>query len=106
MERSLDDSTIRVEHDREMPEVMTDAGPIQSWEVAITTPTFTYGTKIGLAGRSHDVDATLFAVIVERGLLAEYPGAKETDPFAQPDVREWIADNRGALEALVAALRA
>lgn len=100
----MNDSTLRVKYSHDLP-AMTTAGPLRSWKVTITTPTFVHEAEIGIASGSDEVSQGLFATIVDMGLLTVQPGSRDNDPFASADVRAWVDENRDALRALVAQLR-
>jgi hypothetical protein len=65
MEHAVGESTITIEHANQDNSVMTEVGPLQVYGVRLATPTFEHSGRLALAGRSHDVDDLLFAVIVE-----------------------------------------
>lgn len=95
-----------MEHDAELPEVVTEAGPLQRWIVEIETPTFSQSSSLALAGSSHQVDEGLFATVVDFTLIREFPGSRDNHPFPQEEVHNWARANREALQDLVARLRA
>lgn len=98
------DATISVSHDHIMG-AMTDAGPIRSWRVTIEGPRVSHTALVGIASSSDEVSDSLFATIVEHGMLTTYPGSSDNDPFAAAAVRAWLDENREALGELVIQLR-
>ena len=107
MEHAVGESTITIEHADQDNSVMTEVGPLQIYSVRLATPAFEHSGRLALAGRSHDVDDLLFAVIVEHTFL-QGPGATPGSaghPFPQAEVLSWRDENAEDLAELVERLR-
>lgn len=106
MQQTIGGVSIEVGHNRTNDTVVTTAGPIQVWTVALTGPDIDLSSGVGLAGRSTVVSAGVFATLVDLIFVRNVPGSQDNDPFSTPEVRAWKKANRAELEQLVVQLRA